>query len=226
MKKPLYILSIVVIIVLLLGLGFVLGPIRKNPETIATARANQSLELESFDRIQGTKYLLAEVTAERTGTYLGSSGYDRGEVRNLVFLDSETLSSHRLFETNTRVILDTFQYPKAEVETDEYNSPPPPDNTITRWLVYHLVKEDSNEDGEQNYKDLCTLAVSDINGGGYTELLPEIDSFSGMTMLKEGQLVVVYTKDGVTKASILDLENREVINTQEIVGIGGVEKQN
>ncbi len=191
----------------------------KNIEVRATARANQPLELESFTRIKGTKYLLAEITAERTETFIGSSRSGiSGEVRNLVFLDGDTLLSHRLFETNTMVIVGIYQYPKAENQTESYY-PSPPDETVTRWLIYHVVKDDTNEDGEQNYKDLRTIAVSDASGTGYVELLHDINSFNEMTMIEEGQLVVVYNKDGIPQASVLDLENREVINTKEIVSI-------
>jgi len=226
-KKFIYI--IVAIIILLLGLIFTISIAssflwnlwkEKNIEVRTTARTNQPLELEGFARVKGTKYLLAEITAEKTETYIGSSVPGiRGEVRNLVFLDGDTLSSHRLFETNTMVILDRYQYPKSQIQTDGYY-PPPPDDTVTRWLVYHIVKEDTNKDGEQNYKDLCTIAVSDVSGIDYVELLHDINWFSGMTMIEEGQLIVVYNKAGVTQASILDLENREVINTKEIVAIG------
>ena len=194
-----------------------------NDESVEIAEVDSipSLELKPFVSIEGTKYLRANVTTPETRNRSFSSGaqYNPGEVRNIVFLDSETLSQHKLYATNTTVIINTLGYPRTGTATDQYNPSIQGDDTVTQWIVYQVVKEDSNKDGRQNSDDLRTIAISDVSGFNYSELLDGISEVNGMTMVNPGQLIVVYEEGEIYKVSFLDLENRAIIDTEEIVSI-------
>ena len=80
---------------------------------------DRPLSLTQFEQIHGTRYMMAEIVegqAQRSLSSSSSSG--NGQTRNLVFLDGDSLASHRLFDTNAYVILSTTQYPNHDREND------------------------------------------------------------------------------------------------------------
>jgi ABC-type oligopeptide transport system substrate-binding subunit len=81
-------------------------------ENVAATQADSSLYLGDFQPITGTNYLFAQVsqkptTAQGLGNLVSSlsSSEDYGSISNLVFLDAKTLSSHKLFDANDKIIL-------------------------------------------------------------------------------------------------------------------------
>lgn len=180
---------------------------------------DRPLHLMQFEQIHGTHYVMSEITDARSRTSLSSSSYsEKGAVRNLVFLDGDSLASHRLFDTSAYVILATTQYPTHESEGD---SPTPrSDAVVTQWLVYQVLKADTNGDGRLDGSDEQTLAVTDASGSGYAEVLSGIDENFGITMLGAGQIVVVYSHGGAKSAAVIDLGNRKVVSTKALADLG------
>jgi hypothetical protein len=179
---------------------------------------DRPFHVTQFEQIHGTHYLMAEITEAQSRTSLSSSSYsEKGNIRNLVFLDGDSLASHRLFDTSAYVILATTQYPTHESDGD---SPPRSDAVVTQWLVYQVLKADTNGDGRLDGADQQTLAVTDASGSGYAEILSGIDENLGMTMLGAGQIVVVYSHGGAKSASVIDLGNRKVVSTKALADLG------
>jgi hypothetical protein len=200
------------------GGGYLCGSILWNSPSAQVARGSpeappkETIHLRGFRQIRGTIYLAAEVVkdverASGVSGYFSSSSSD-GRVRNLVFLDSETLLSHKLFQSNAGVILSTSQYPRASDSEDLQ---------AVEWIVYQIVRQDSNQDGVLNNEDKRIIAVSDVDGRAYVELLEGVDDLYSMDMLEAGRLLVVYMKDAKDYASLIALDSREVIATQTIV---------
>ncbi len=169
--------------------------------------------LSSFQTLQGTSYLMAAVndgTWSRSDKLLSSGSYGGGgQTRNLVFLDAGSLTSRRLFETNAYVILQTDEYTR-KVEG----------KAVTQWLVHQVLKADTDGDQQLTRDDLQTIGVSAASGQNYTEVLTGLTEIFGLTMVTPGKLVVVYRKDGTKSASIVDLEQRQVLSTQPVVDLG------
>jgi hypothetical protein len=62
--------------------------------------------------------------------------------------------------------------------------------------------------------------LSDAGGSGYQELLTGLTKIYGMNSIDGQQLVVIYAKNNVKSASILDLAKQTVIATNPIVDLG------
>jgi hypothetical protein len=176
---------------------------------------DRPLRLTQFEQIHGTHYLMAEIAEVQSRT--SSSYSENGNIRNLVFLDGESLASHRLFDTSAYIILATTQYPTHDKEGD---TAPRTDGVATQWLVYQVLKGDTNGDGRLDASDQQTIGVTDAGGSGYTEILSGIDANFGMTMLSADQVVVVYSKGGAKNATIIDLRNRKVVSTKALADLG------
>ena len=176
---------------------------------------DRPLRLTQFEPIHGTHYLMAEITEAQSRT--SSSYSENGNIRNLIFLDGESLASHRLFDTSAYVILATTQYPTQDKERD---SAPRIDGVATQWLVYQVLKADTNGDGRLDASDQQTIGVTDASGVGYAEILSGIDANFGMTMLSADQVVVVYSQGGAKSATVIDLRNRKVVSTKALVDLG------
>lgn len=209
-------------IALLLGTGLLWAcsrPIGNSSSETAQASDQKKPDkaLQSFESISGTPYLFAHVVqagwSKSRALISSSASYDRGgEIRNLVFLDSGSLKSHRLFETNEYVILNTEQHPlsgqapKAKAKTERF--------------VYQIVKQDTNEDKSLNGADHRTIALSDAFGKQYVEVLTEISQLLNLQPLSSNRMLAVYVKDGQKMASIIDLEQRTVVKSDAIANLG------
>src|SRR5262249_18275763 len=116
------------------------GP--SNNQSLANAQ-NRPLQLTQFEQVHGTRYFVAEIVEKQSRS--SSSSYSgKGEVRNLVFVDSDSLDSHRLFDANSNLIISHNEYP-GHSQPDESQSKN--DNIVTQWLVYQVAKTDTNGDG-------------------------------------------------------------------------------
>ena len=138
-------------------------------------------------------------------------------MRNLVFVDGDPLDSHRLFETDENVILAVTEYPNHQEDSDVGSKT---DDTVTRWLVYQVLKSDTNHDGRIDGSDQETIGVTDASGSGYAEVLSGIDDNFGMSMLNAGQVVIVCSRSGVKSAVLIDLGNRKVVSTKVLADLG------
>ena len=176
---------------------------------------DRPLRLTQFEQIHGTHYLMAEITEAQSRS--SSSYSENGNIRNLVFLDGDSLASHRLFDTSAYVILATTQYPTHDKEGD---SAPRSDGVVTQWLVYQVLKADTNGDGRLDAADQQTIGVTDASGSGYAEILSGIDANFGITLLSADQVVVVYSQGGAKSATVIDLRNRKVVSTKALADLG------
>ena len=114
----------------------------QNGNTNTLKPEDRPLRLTQFEQIHGTHYLMAEIAEVQSRA--SSSYSENGKTRNLVFLDGESLASHRLFDTSAYIILATIQYPTHDKEGD---TAPATDGVVTQWLVYQVLKSDTNGDG-------------------------------------------------------------------------------
>ncbi|MEM7344201.1 MAG: hypothetical protein AAF485_08150 [Chloroflexota bacterium] len=177
--------------------------------------------LGQFRRIGETSYLIASVSARPDGSRGSfiSSGYDSSETRNLVFLHSDTLESHRLFETSEdQVILTRWEYPDTSSGVD--GSQPVDELLFIEWLVYRVVIKDTNDDGRLDHDDESLIAISDVDGGNYVEVLEGVRGLNGMTMIDEAHLLIAYlTDEDDRKVVLVDLANRTITKQDDIVDL-------
>jgi hypothetical protein len=208
-------IELLLIAVLIPTFGLGCSNLRETPRTEdvkANSTPRYKATLGIFQNLKGTPYLMSAVTSNAWRSDQSSS-YDSsgssGETRNLVFLDANSLASHRLFDTNGYIITQTDQY------TQKVN-----DKDVTQWLVHQVLKGDTNGNKRLDRNDLRTFAISSANGKGYAEVITGITEIFGLTMVNSGKLVVVYRKNKAKTASIIDLEKRAIASTQPVVELG------
>jgi hypothetical protein len=178
------------------------------------ANPDNKRALGQFRAIPGTDYLIANIGSNGKGEYgsygdgYGSSGY----AYNFVFMDTKDHSVIRLLPTNDYLLIETARYPEAD--KDDKNARP------AKWMTYSIVKSDTNNDQKLSREDWEVMAVSDVSGKDYKELLSGIEKYYGQTMKDEATLIVIYQKDKKKYLSSIDLVNKTVISTNEMPNLG------
>ena len=207
-------------IVSLLFAGIACG--RPSPLLNSNATAPQPVEkhLSAFRPIQGTDYMIADISGnpadERADASpfswveRGYSGYSGYEIYNYVFFGSETETFNRLLPSNEHVVLQIVGFPSG-APTDK-----PEDFEPIQWWLFVLAKSDTDKNGILNYQDKLTIGVTDVGGNSPTELIPDIDSVLGHTLKDNNILFVIYHSLDKNYVAKIDLPGRQVLSTNEI----------
>jgi hypothetical protein len=184
-----------------------------NENSVDSSDDKEMLHIQYFQPIQGTSTFIATVNQERDWVPNISQrwfSFDYGfSVRNVVFLDGNTLDSFYLFNNNENYISDITQLPKPYSYQDSQT-------IAVKWLAYRIVHGDTNSDGYINSSDSFSIAISDANGKNYVELIQDVNSINGMDSLDEHYLLVSYIVNGRHFASKIDLNEKGIIKTSEI----------
>lgn len=233
MKKTVLVIVAVIAIGLLLAGSLLFWALfrgsRANYNSVSLEKELETppeLALRSFRQLRGTQYFIAEiVTSGGTSYYEYSSPRSfvfgdgsGGLIRNLVFLDSETLLSHTLFDNNRSYIINMISFPPQPSSSS--SSDEEPEIVPIRWFVYEVVHLDTNQDGQLNREDARVLGVSDVDGTRYKELIADISDIYNLTMLESGGLLSIYRQNGDRFAAIIDLQAQEIIATQQLPDLG------
>jgi hypothetical protein len=215
-RQPFNAVTFLLIVIPFLTLGFSCSRSSQpslSEEIKASPAEKDKAALGVFETLKGTPYLMSSVTSTgwtRSGKSSSDESYDSGgQTHNLVFLDTNSLESQRLFDSNSYVIVQTDQYSQKVDGKD-----------VTQWLVHQILKADTDGNKRLDQNDLRTLGVSSANGKKYVEVLTGITEIFGLTMNSSGKLVVVYGKEGFKTSCIIDLDKRIVIATKSIVELG------
>jgi hypothetical protein len=205
-------------------------PSRNSVSIEKEIEAPPELTLRSFRQLRGTKYFIAELTTSGGGSsyssYSSGSWFEFGDgggglIRNLVFLDSESLQSHTLFDNNHSYIINMVSFPTQPLQK---SSDEEPEIVPIRWFVYEVAHHDTNQDGELNRKDARAIGISDVDGTRYQELIEDVLDIYNMTILDNGELLAIYRQGGDRFATTIDLQAQEIIQTQQLPDLGiGVE---
>jgi hypothetical protein len=180
-------------------------------------RSDSQLTVQRFERIPGTANFMARIDERQAERYGGSfSGGDGVVTRNLMFLDGTTLDSHRLFPSNSGLVLGTTELPEAAPE-DSAHRPEPA--RPTRWLLHDVVPRDSNGDGRLDSSDERTIGVTDAGGSAYTQFLDRITSIDAMSMLDDTTLLLVYVREGVRTAARIDLQAAAIRSSHRVADV-------
>jgi len=175
--------------------------------------SESALHLSDFHDIVGTPYRFA-VAADDSHGKLSSFASSGGSIRNWIILDTRTLRSRRLFDTNQNVILDSKQLAFAEhaQRRQEQSAPSVPTKppAPTKWLYLEVVDQDTNRDGRLNSADGFTVAFTDASGGDYYPAIPKVTRVLGTTMTGDDEIVVAYMTEGKAYAARIDLAARTV----------------
>ncbi|NEQ65875.1 MAG: hypothetical protein F6K21_10320 [Symploca sp. SIO2D2] len=182
--------------------------------------------LSTFQCIPGTEQMISSVLLDHQGKGLSSKRGYHGETHNYSFFDKsqETVTFTKLLPNNDYVIKRIIQLTEAGVpnpqaknsgivEPAEFSCT---DSPVIKWLLYLVVNQDTNGDDQLDSTDIPLLAMSDVSGKSYTELIPGVQRILNIIMKDSQQLMVIYKKDNQYHFSMIDLLQREVTLTEQI----------
>jgi len=183
------------------------------------------LALTSFRQIRGTQDFLAEVINASDSSLFeyGSArwfefGEGSGQVRNLVFLNADTLTSQKLFETNNSFVMDVMEFPS---QTHSSNSENLSEDVLpVEWFVYEVIHVDTNLDGALDRTDGSIIAVSNADGSGYTELIFNLTKLYNVIMAGGNEVMVVYQLPEGRYASKINLAIKAISITEPLPDLG------
>ena len=193
-----------------------------NPSQAVQSNRQAKRELGQFTCLPGTSYQMAPIQSRNEGGF--SSSYE-SYTHNYVFLNAASVSFIKLLDSNSFLITSTLQFPNLGSDLPLYEATPrlkcEPDNERVKWLLYTVVKEDTNQDKRLSAEDFKTLAVSDASGQGYTELISNVQKLYGQAFQPETErLIVIYRSDNTNQVSVIDLPARKVVSTKPLIDLG------
>jgi hypothetical protein len=162
--------------------------------------------LGNFEIVEGTPYRIAPVTIEQE---VDRGYYEKGAVSptNYLVLNVKDKSAIRLVPKNNTLFIQTQKIGKNDKEGRLVK---------TSGIWYSVVKADTNDDKRLSESDRKTIAVSDISGANYTEVIPKVDRLLNTFQLNETNVLMIYETDGKSFVTELDLSQRTAIETKEL----------
>lgn len=137
-------------------------------------------------------------------------GYSRSKstnsTRNILFSNLLTKKSHWLLPNNSFLI----SHHKLLNESNTYSS----DQDIVA-IIYHIVKADTNGDERLTKNDLITVALTDIEGANYTEILPDIQELLGYKIINKDSIAISFNRDEQGYIYYIDMNTYKI--TEEIM---------
>jgi hypothetical protein len=171
-------------------------------------------ELSSFSQVIGTQILVAVIYGgeDLSGLEfsLNSSSRDYPvSVHNYIFFDMDSEQFRTLLPTNDYTVLNKSGIPYADSATNP-----------VKWWLYSVIKSDTNKDKMISEKDKFALAMSDVDGQNYVELIPDIDQALGQFMKSDTLIFYFYKQNDKKYYAKIDLQARKVISTAEYPSFG------
>lgn len=155
--------------------------------------------LGNFKELEGTPYLMAPVSSQ--SDYLQDSSVKKlSTIRNYLFVNANDKSTEQLVPGNDFLFLDA-----QEVVLKRR------DDQIVRGMWYEVVKSDSNNDKRLDNNDKKTIAVSDVSGSDYTEVIDEVDRLLGSHQTNSRTLLIFYELDGREYIGEINIPKRVLV---------------
>jgi len=150
-----------------------------------TEKSDKGWFLGNSVLIDGTNYVRIPLQTERPdgSGRLSSGGYyrSRGDVRNYLFTNPDSISSAWLFPTNNQLVSQVVDLRNRRGST-------------AVGALYLVVRDDTNRDGILTRDDLIDIGYSESSGSGYTVLVEGVDSFNGAHTTQDDRVVFFYLK--------------------------------
>jgi hypothetical protein len=194
-----------------------------NPSQSPTSlAAPKEVLMTEFQQINGTPYLYAPIyvaTEERksilkqlkSGSYDDRKDWTGIDIRNYMFVHRDNLSASKLLSNNNTRLL----------SMEQIGEPAPPSKTepnrswIKKVTMLWYVKATADPNGDQVLDDAHSerlrqqIAISDVSGANYTEILKDIDKIILVYPKGINRRLVIYTSGNKRFVADIDLPKRQ-----------------
>jgi hypothetical protein len=174
--------------------------------------------------IAGTDYLMAPVytdgasrdrgwsSSSPDATEYGGKGY--GSIRNFVIINRQDLSSRKLFANNQAIILDEKKLGEVVKPATKNEASPEAGQPVVKNItavMYRVAKADTNGDKVIDQRDRQEIALADVDGTNYKELITGIDRVINIHSQSKDKRVVLYRVGQDNFSASIDIPSRSVV---------------
>lgn len=201
-----YLILAVVLIISLMNnhTGYQSSSVYFPDDDLESSDINEKWEFGKTIKIDGTDTLVIPVLSTQKLPKKETTA-----TRNYLFVNPDHNSSFWLFDKNTFVIHEFSTITKNGV--GEYTHAKPV------CLYFIIYKTDTNSDQAIKTSDKASVALSKLDGTGYTEIEHNIDTIHSSVVIHEGsQLVLFYRKEANFYISKYNLNDFKKIAEQQI----------
>ena len=179
--------------------------------------------MTEFKQLNGTPYLYAPIyvadkeqksilkqikSAASSSDYSGRDGY--ADIRNYMFVNRDNLSAGKLLSNNNSRLLDLEQIGEPSPVGKSNPDPNRAKSIATvKTLWYTQVLADTNGDKELSNLDRKQIAISDVSGANYTEIIKNIDAILLVYPKGLDRRLVFYTSGRKHFVADVDIPNRK-----------------
>ena len=186
--------------------------------------APKNVWMTDFQQINGTPYLYAPIyvaTEERKSILKqlksGSYSDDRSEwgsidIRNYMFVHRDNLSASKLLSSNNARLLSMEQIGEL-ASPEKKGTEAIRSNWITKVITLWYVKvtADTNGDKVLDDRDRKHIAISDVSGANYAEVIKDIDKIILVYPKGINQRLVIYASGDKRFVADINLPKRQAI---------------
>jgi hypothetical protein len=201
----------------------------QSANAVAANSEQAKLQLGAFQELAGSDYLMAEVSSSSSrDEYIKGSREAGGYTRNFLFVNVVDQSSHMLFPSNDLLVLSSENLTSKAEAKPPANPPAPPqsadqtpekaekkDGNAVKWICYRVVKGDTDNDKRLSANDLMTIALSDVSGLNYTELLSDVRAVLHQTRRADA-LIFIYTANGKNQIAEINLQTKQLVSSKPL----------
>jgi len=172
--------------------------------------SDEKWKLGYLKDVVGTPYLMIPLHSDQSyaHSYYSKSSYS---TRNYLFINSDTNHKRWLLDTNEYLIMNDEM-----LSVEKYDAK----DSKVRAILYHMVKEDTNDDNRLTHDDLSVVAFSKPDGTEFREVLSDLDVFIGHRVLDQNSTLLIYQKKGKGYSATLSLENLVLSTATELPKVG------
>lgn len=152
----------------------------------------------------------ASIQAEAEVRAMFSSKYKPTRSKNVMFINGKTNYANWLFDTTDQLITDI-----SPLYLSEFDS-----QSKAAGIAYHVIKNDTNNDGLLSNEGKSTFALSKIDGSGYSEVLTGYDRILEYAVNEQGDLFMLFIDNADVFSMLVDLTTFKVIDKRQLPKVG------